>query len=87
MRIVINALGIHDYGIYGVVAGLITMFGFMNAAMSSSTQRYLAFNLGLKDSIKLQQTFTTAVNIHLFIAVISFLLAEAVHCVKNGVGS
>lgn len=78
MRIVINALGIDDYGIYGVVAGLITMFGFMNAAMSSSTQRYLAFNLGLKDSIKLQQTFTTAVNIHLFIAVISFLLAEAV---------
>lgn len=77
-RIVINALGIDDYGIYGVVAGLITMFGFMNAAMSSSTQRYLSFDLGLKDSIRLQQTFTTAVNIHLLIGVVSFLLAEAV---------
>lgn len=77
-RIVINALGIDDYGIYGVVAGLITMFGFMNAAMSSSTQRYLAFNLGLKKPIKLQQTFTTAVNIHLFIGVVTFILAEGV---------
>lgn len=75
-RVVINALGIDDYGIYGVVAGLITMFGFMNAAMSSSTQRYLSFDLGLKDSTKLQQTFTTAVNIHLLIGVVSFLLAE-----------
>ncbi|HGS4830250.1 TPA: lipopolysaccharide biosynthesis protein [Vibrio cholerae] len=77
-RIVINALGIDDYGIYGVVAGLITMFGFMNAAMSSSTQRYLSFDLGLKDSIKLQQTFTTSVNIHLLIGVVTFLLAEVI---------
>ena len=77
-RIVINALGIDDYGIYGVVAGLITMFGFMNAAMSSSTQRYLSFDLGLNATKKLQQTFTTAVNIHLLIGVVSFLLAEVV---------
>lgn len=77
-RIVINALGIDDYGIYGVVAGLITMFGFMNAAMSSSTQRYLSVDLGLKDSTRLQQTFTTAVNIHLLIGVVTFLLAEGV---------
>ncbi|HDZ9623104.1 TPA: hypothetical protein RU048_003177, partial [Vibrio cholerae] len=77
-RIVINALGIDDYGIYGVVAGLITMFGFMNAAMSSSTQRYLSFDLGLKDSIKLQKTFTTSVNIHLLIGVVTFLLAEVI---------
>lgn len=77
-RIVINALGVQDYGIYGVVAGLITMFGFMNAAMSSSTQRYLSFDLGVKDTQKLQQTFSTAVNIHLFIACLSFLLAEII---------
>lgn len=77
-RIVINALGVQDYGIYGVVAGLVTMFGFMNAAMSSSTQRYLSFNLGIKDTQKLQQTFSTAVNIHFLIAFLSFILAEIV---------
>ncbi|PRQ63347.1 hypothetical protein BWR16_05645, partial [Vibrio sp. V01_P9A10T6] len=77
-RIVIDALGIDDYGIYGVVAGLITMFGFMNAAMSSSTQRYLSFDLGLKDSIKLQKTFTASVNTHLFIGVVTFFLAEVI---------
>ncbi|CAM5202070.1 hypothetical protein OURE66S_00500 [Oligella ureolytica] len=79
-RIVINALGIEDYGVYGVVAGLITMFAFMNAAMSSSTQRYLSFNLGLKDTKKLQQTFSTAVNIHLLIALVSFVLAAGMAC-------
>ncbi|RZR43956.1 hypothetical protein D8T57_15135 [Vibrio vulnificus] len=77
-RIVINALGIDDYGIYGVVAGLITIFGFMNAAMSSSTQRYLSFDLGLKDSTRLQKTFTTSVNVHLFIGFVTFFLAEII---------
>ncbi|MEA1988040.1 MAG: hypothetical protein U9N57_02370 [Pseudomonadota bacterium] len=78
VRVVINALGIEDYGIYSVVAGLVIMFGFMNAAMSSSTQRYLSFDLGLKDTEKLQKTFSTAINIHLLIGMLSFLLAEVV---------
>jgi len=77
-RIVINALGVEDYGLYGVVAGLITMFGFMNAAMSSSTQRYLSFDLGKKDTVQVQKTFTTSINIHVGIAVVSLILAEII---------
>lgn len=77
-RIVINALGVEDYGIYGVVAGLVTMFGFMNAAMSSSTQRYLSFDLGKHDEEQIQKTFTASVNIHLIIALVSLFVAEIV---------
>lgn len=77
-RIVINALGVEDYGLYGVVAGLITMFGFMNAAMSSSTQRYLSFDLGKNDLEQVQRTFSASVNIHIGIALISVILAELV---------
>ena len=42
-RVVLNVLGIEDFGIYSVVGGIITMFAFLNTAMSSSTQRYLTF--------------------------------------------
>ena len=46
-RVVLNTLGVEDYGIYNVVGGVVTMFGFLNAAMSTSTQRYLTFELGV----------------------------------------
>ena len=77
-RIVINALGVVDYGVYGVVVGLVTTFGFMSVAMSSSTQRYLSFYLGLQHTKWLQLTFSAAVNIHALIGLISFFLAESV---------
>ena len=37
-RVVLNTLGVEDYGIYNVVGGIVAMFGFLNASMSSSTQ-------------------------------------------------
>ena len=76
LRIVINALGVEDFGIYSVVASLVTMFSFMNAAMSSSTFRQLSFNLGINDTKKLQQVFSAAVNVHLVIALLSYVLAK-----------
>ena len=38
-RVVLQALGVQDFGIYNVVGGVVAMFGFLNSAMSSSTQR------------------------------------------------
>jgi O-antigen/teichoic acid export membrane protein len=43
---VLETLGAEDYGIYNVVAGVVTMFGFLSNSMTSATQRYLAFELG-----------------------------------------
>lgn len=74
-RLVLQAMGVEDFGIYGVIAGLVSMFTFLNSAMSSSTQRYLAYDLGKKDPTQLQKTFTTVLNIHLAIAAVSLLLA------------
>ena len=42
-RVVLNTLGVEDYGIYNVVGGIVAMFGFLNASMSSSTQRYIEY--------------------------------------------
>ena len=41
VRVVLKVLGVQDYGIYNVVGGIVTMFGFLNGTMSSATQRYL----------------------------------------------
>ena len=40
-RVVLNTLGVEDYGIYNVVGGVVAMFGFINGSMSSATQRYI----------------------------------------------
>ena len=45
-RIVLQALGVVDYGIYGVVGGIVSMFGFINASMSGATARFINFELG-----------------------------------------
>lgn len=75
-RLVLDALGIVDYGIYGLVGGVVSMFTFLNSAMASATQRYLSFDIGKDDQDKLQKTFNATINIHFLIAFVVFLLAE-----------
>ena len=77
-RVILAALGIEDFGIYNVVGGVITMFGFFNGAMSSSTQRYITFALGKGDFNQLQKVFQTSVNIHLLVALVVLFLGETV---------
>lgn len=77
-RVVLNTLGVVDYGIYAVVGGPITIFGFLNASMASSTQRYLNFELGRGNYEKLRHVFMTASYVHAIIAFIIFLLAETI---------
>ena len=75
-RIVLNTLGVEDYGIYNVVGGVVIMLGFLNNAMSSGTQRFLSFELGRKNSKQLAEVFSMSLNIHATIAVVIFILAE-----------
>lgn len=77
-RIVLEQLGISDYGIYSLVGGIVALFGFLNSSMSSATQRYLAFDLGKKDEKKLQKTFSVTLTIHMAIAVLILLVAESI---------
>src|SRR5690606_6807565 len=77
-RIVLEQLGVSDYGIYSLVGGIVALFGFLNSSMSSATQRYLAFDLGKKDEQKLQKTFSVTLTIHIAIAVIILLFAETI---------
>ncbi len=75
-RVVLNTLGIIDYGIYNVVGGIITMASFLNLAMVAASQRFLSFELGTGDEDRLRRVFCTSINIHALICVISFIVAE-----------
>lgn len=73
-RIVLNTLGVEDFGINNVVAGMVTMFAFLNVTLSTGTQRFITFALGENDSKKLQSTFTTVFYVHLVLAIILALI-------------
>lgn len=77
-RVILNALGVEDYGIYNVVGGLISITSFLTSSLSASTQRFLSTALGQEDEDRLDLVFNTAVTIHFFLALIIFVLAETV---------
>ena len=78
VRIILNALGATDYGIYNVVGGIVTMFSFLSGTMVSASQRFFAFELGRKDYVRLKQTFCLTLLIYIGIAIIILLLAETI---------
>ncbi len=77
-RVILQTLGVEDYGISSVVGGVISMFTFINAAMVSSTQRYLNFELVRGDANQLRSVFSTSLQIHALIALTIIVLSETV---------
>jgi len=75
-RVVLNTLGVDDFGIYGVVGGIIAMFGFLNTSMAGATSRFITFELGKKDYERLAKTFSAALTVHFIIAIIILLIGE-----------
>ena len=77
-RVVLQALGVEDFGVFNVVGGIVTMFTFINSAMVSSTQRYLNFELATGNESKLKSVFNTSVQIHAIIAITIIVLGETI---------
>ena len=75
-RVVLNTLGVEDYGIYNVVGGVVAMFTFLNSSMSGATSRFLTFEMGKKDFSKLKDVFSSAFTIHFGIAILILIIAE-----------
>lgn len=78
VRIVLNTLGVVDYGIYNVVAGIVSMFTFLSGTMASASQRFFAFEIGKNNIVQLKKTFSITVTIYAAIAVIILLLTETI---------
>lgn len=68
-RIILEKLGVTEYGVYSAVGGVVAMLGFLNGTLSTGTSRFLTFELGTGDKEKLRQTFSTAFHTHLILAI------------------
>lgn len=77
-RIVLQSLGVTDYGILNVVAGLITMFTMVSDTFSITIGRFITYNLGKGDLQKLKTIFSTSVNIQIILSVFIIILMETI---------
>ena len=75
-RVILNALGVEDYGIYNVVGGVVTMFSMLSGSLSSAISRFITFELGKGDILKLKNVFSSSVTIQAGLALIIIVIAE-----------
>lgn len=75
-RVVLNTLGVEDFGIYNVVGGVVAMFTIVSGSLSASVSRFITFELGKGNIEKLKRVFSTSVTVHISLAIIIFILAE-----------
>lgn len=77
-RVILNALGVEDYGIYNVVGGVVTMFSVLSGSLNAAISRFITFELGKGDTEQLKKIFSSAVTIQAGLALIIVILAETV---------
>ena len=76
-RVLLQALGIENYGIYNVVAGFLTMFSIITSSMCAAICRFITVELGKGDSNRLKIVFSTSVSVQLFMSLLIVLLIES----------
>lgn len=77
-RVVLNTLGVEDFGIYNVVGGVVSMFSILSGSLSSAITRFITYELGTGNQEKLRKIFSSAVTIQLCLAILIVVLAEIV---------
>lgn len=69
-RVILNALGVEDYGIYNVVGGVVAMFSLLTGSLSNAISRFITFELGRGDTKKLNIIFSTSINIQIGLSIL-----------------
>ncbi len=77
-RVILEALGVEDYGVYQVVGGVVAMFSVISSSLSSAISRFLTFEIGHGDIRRLKKIFSTSITIQLVIATVIFILSEVI---------
>lgn len=78
VRIVLNALGLEDYGIYDVVAGIVVLFQSVSSVLSSSVQRFYSYALGERNDKKFRQIFSESINVYVVLSFLVFVICETI---------
>lgn len=77
-RVVLKVLGIEDYGINNVVAGIITVLSFITSSLSGASSRFITFALGKGDFFELKRVFNNIVCIHILFAITILIIGETI---------
>lgn len=77
-RVILNALGVIDYGIYNVVAGFVSMFAFLNSSMTNTIQRFFNFERGNVDKNNLNKIYVTSLQIQVTLGIVTVMILEFV---------
>ena len=77
-RIVLDALGVEDYGVYNVVGGVVAMFSMLSGSLSSSISRFITFELGKGGNAKVIKVFSCSIQIQIILAAIILILGETI---------
>ena len=77
-RVVLNVLGVTDFGIYNVVGGVVMMLGFVNSSLSGATSRFLTFELGKETEGDVKKIFRCSISIHYLLAIGILIVAETI---------
>lgn len=75
-RIILQNLGVVDFGIFNLVAGGVSLLGFLNGSMSNTVQRFMAFELGANNKERISKTFSVSVCLHCLCAITVFVILE-----------
>lgn len=76
MRLILNAMGVEDYGIVNLISGIVAMLSFIQNSMSVSSQRYMSFNMGKHDETLMVRVFNSSFVLHTILAVIILITLE-----------
>ena len=77
-RVVLQCLGVEDFGIYGIVGSVVTLFAFLNSAMSTCTSRFLSFYIGKDDNLMVRKVFSASLNLYFLVMLVVLFLAETI---------
>lgn len=77
-RVIIDTLGVDDYGVYGVAGGFVGILAFLNSAMSGATSRFITYEMGVGDHERTKATFASTLTVHAAIALIVLIICEGV---------
>ncbi len=77
-RVILNALGVEDFGIYNVVGGVVAMFSVISGSLSAAISRFITYELGKDDQNKLNRIFSASVTIQLLLSFIIVILIETI---------
>lgn len=76
--LILEALGVEDYGIYQVVGGFVSMFVFIQASLTSGCQRFIAYAIGKNDKVKLKEVFNVTQTIFICLSFLSLIIIEII---------